>query len=321
MYSFFVIAYYNKTPDHQGVFTTNIIMVHGGVEAPQSNAHINVLRKSAQNCYDSLNRGILEAAEEAIKVLEDDPKFNAGYGSALNLNGKVEMDASIMDGKTGKFGAVAVLSGISNPIAVARKVLENTPHSILAGKGAFEFALKNGYKEKNCISPEMQRAWEKKISFMKNGKKSDVNLFTGRDSNDAQDTVGCVICHLGNTAAASSTGGYLMKLPGRIGDTPIPGAGIIATDNCAVVCTGLGEAFIETLTASFLNSLISQGYHPQEASEKALTRLVNKRASVGGIIVIDHNMQYGACFNGRSFPVALMVNGSLIESFRPVKIP
>lgn len=297
----------------------NIIMVHGGVEAPESSEYIEIIRQSAYTCFNYLESGLLIAAEEAVKVMENNPLFNAGYGSVLNLDGIVEMDASIMEGSTGRFGAVAALKEIANPVSVARRVLENTSHCILAGDGALGFALASGFQKTSLVSSNMQKAWENAMELREKGTNTETNIFTGLPL-ESGDTVGCIVCNHNSTAAASSTGGYLFKLPGRVGDTPVPGAGIIATRNCAVVCTGLGEAFIETLTANYIDSLIANGVHPQEASEKALLRLVETRKSTGGILAVDSNNQYGACHNGRTFPVALMINGNAITDFNPIKL-
>ncbi|MCL6609904.1 MAG: isoaspartyl peptidase/L-asparaginase [Peptococcaceae bacterium] len=300
----------------------SVIMVHGGVETSTAPPYIKVLRESALAGLNALSSGHLKAAEEAVRVLENSPLFNAGYGSVLNLDGQVEMDASVMDGETGRFGAVAAVRDVSNPVSVACRVLEETPHVLLAGDGAIKFARSRGFPPANCVTPEMMEMWRKAVSLAGRGEAAGVNLFTGmpEERGQACDTVGCVVSHRGRLAAASSTGGSFLKLPGRVGDTPVIGGGIFASRRCAVVCTGLGEAFIETLTAKYVDSLIAHGRHPQEAAEKAMVRLAGSRRAPGGIIVADSRGRWGSAYNTRTFPVALVVDGKLVEDFTPRKI-
>lgn len=300
----------------------SVIMVHGGVDAGTSPPYLEVLRKSALAGLGALGSGNLDAAEEAVKILEDSPLFNAGYGSVLNRDGRVEMDASIIDGDTGRFGAVAAIRDVANPVSVARRVLEETPHAILAGEGAFEFALSRGFARANCVSPEMLEAWRRAAGPVP-PEIAGISLFTGLplEGGLPGDTVGCVVFHQGRLAAASSTGGSFMKLPGRVGDTPVIGGGIFASRRCAVVCTGLGEAFIETLTARYVDSLVSGGLHPQEAVERALHRLRSKREATGGILVADSLGRWGAAHNARSFPVAVAAGGLPVDGFAPVRLP
>lgn len=298
----------------------SVIMVHGGVDNRPAPQVCEVMRAAALAGYRALEAGLLGAAEEAVKILERSPLFNAGYGSVLNRDGHVEMDASIMDGTTGKFGAVAAIRSVSHPVSVARLVLEDTPHVLLAGQGATEFAHTRGFPPAYSRSPRMVEAWQRARNRAEQDLALESSPFTGLPPDSAKpcDTVGCVVFHAGRLAAASSTGGSFMKIPGRVGDTPIPGAGIFASLSCAAACTGLGEAFIETLTAKHVDSLVKQGLHPQEAAEKAMARLVEKRGeAVGGIIVADARGRFGAAHNSRSFPVSLLVDGSLDESFMP----
>lgn len=300
----------------------NLVMVHGGVETSSASPYMKVLHEAAMAGYKALGAGHLEAAEEAVKILEDSPLFNAGYGSVLNMNGEVEMDASIMDGQTRRFGAVAAISSVAHPVSVARRVLEDTPHVLLAGRGATEFARSRGFPPANCVSPEMLKAWEKAMSTMEKGGGQEISPFTGlpREHLKSCDTVGCVVYRMGLIAAASSTGGSFLKLPGRVGDTPAAGGGIFASPRCAVVCTGRGEAFIETLTAKYVDSLIALGLHPGEAALKAIKRLSQLKKAPGGLLVINSQGLYGAAHNTCSFPVALVLNGRPVKDFKPQKV-
>lgn len=300
----------------------SVILVHGGVETSEAPPCINIVLEAALAGFAALGKGCLSAAEEAVKLLEDSPLFNAGYGSVLNLEGRVEMDAAIIDGYTGRFGAVAAIRDVANPVSVARRVLEETSHVILAGQGVTSFARSRGFPRADCVAPEMLKAWQRATRLRARGEAPGASLFTGLPPEDCQprDTVGCVVCHQGRTAAASSTGGSFLKLPGRVGDTPVIGGGIYASGRCAVVCTGLGEAFIETLTAKYVDSLIAHGLHPREAAEKAIVRLWEKRGAPGGILVVDSLSRWGAAHNAHSFPVALLVDGKPVDDYKPGKI-
>lgn len=298
----------------------NIVMVHGGVESNTASPYMKVLQEAALRGTEALQSSPLDAAEEAVKVLEDSPLFNAGYGSVLNLDGQAEMDASIVDGATSRFGAVAALRDIKNPVSVARRVLEETSHVLLAGEGAFKFAIAQGFQQYNCVTPDMEKAWQKAVHSRKSGDFDEASLFTGMPlPTKSCDTVGCVINHQGRTVAASSTGGSFLKLPGRVGDTPIIGGGIYASIRCAVVCTGLGEAFAETLTAKHVDTLLEQGLHPQEAASQAMVRLTQEKSAVGGLLVVDSLGRWGAAHNALSFPVVLMVDGKQ-KDYQPVKV-
>lgn len=302
----------------------SLVLVHGGIETSDAPSYVKVLEKAALAGFSALEKGVLATAEEAVKILENNPLFNAGYGSVLNLEGHVELDAAIMDGATGRFGAVAAVRDVANPVSVARRVLEDTPHALLAGPGAAKFARSLGFPRANCASPEMVRAWQRAAGLKSRGQAPGASLFTGLPPDapsPAGDTVGCLVWHRGRLAAASSTGGSFLKLPGRVGDTPVIGAGIFASGRCAVVCTGLGEAFIETLTARHVDTLVGLGLHPQEAAEAAVARLTGERGAPGGILVADCRGRWGAAHNTRSFPAVLVLDGEVEAGFVPRKLP
>ncbi|MFZ5595461.1 MAG: isoaspartyl peptidase/L-asparaginase family protein [Bacillota bacterium] len=301
----------------------SIIIVHGGVEAGTTPGHIMELERAALTGAKLLSRGLLDAAEGAVRILEDSPLFNAGYGSVLNLDGEVEMDASVMDGATGKIGAVAAVKDVAHPVSAARMLLEDGRHAILAGDGAASFAFSRGIQRRNCISPEMLAAWQRAVGPEGQTTIQNTSLFTALPFEGApfSETVGCVVSAKGFTAAASSTGGSFLKLPGRIGDTPIPGAGIFASQRCAVVCSGLGEAFIETLAAAFAGSMVAAGMHPREAAEKTIARLTSEKGAAGGIVVVDSLNRFGAAHNTRSFPVRVVLDGRILQDFVPQKLP
>lgn len=297
----------------------NVIIIHGGVETPATSKYMNILSEAARTGFKTLSRSPLDAAETALNVLENQPLFNAGYGSVLNLAGEAEMDAAICDGHSGRFGAVGAVKNVANPVSVARKVLENTSHVLLVGDGAEKFARAQGFPVANCVTKEMRHAWQQAVDARQRAQPlPDVSFMTGlsKGALHAGDTVGALVYNDGHLIAASSTGGSFLKLPGRVGDTPILGGGILATENGAVVCTGIGEAFIETMTASYVNQLLENSVPAQAAAEAAIARLSAKKSLPGGIIVLDKKGSYGGAYNSYSFPVAVMVDGQIVD-FQP----
>lgn len=295
----------------------DVILVHGSVETSCEPPYLAALRRAALAGYQALSRGILDAVEEAVVVLEDDPLFNAGYGSVLNLDGEVEMDAAVMDGATGRCGAVAAIKEVRNPVRVARRVMEDTPHVLLAGEGALKFARSKGFPPFDPVLDVQRTSWEKAVAALARGEAPRFSAFTGLPK--ACDTVGAVGVHDGRTAAASSTGGSFLKLPGRVGDTPVIGGGIYASPHGAAVCTGLGEAFIGCAGAAWTVNLLAQGAGVRQAAMAAIWRLAKTRAT-GGILVVDREGNAAAAHNADSFPVVLLVNGKVVEDFQPIRL-
>src|SRR5215472_12526789 len=243
--------------------------------------------------YDILKRGgsSLDATEAAVRVLEDDPHFNAGRGSVFTSAGTNEMDASIMDGKTLKAGAVASVKHIKNPIGLARLVMEKSPHIMLDCVGAEAFATANGIElidQKYFFTQERWDALQKVKAAEKHRASGDgkSSLITDQDRHG---TVGAVALDKnGNLAAATSTGGMTNKMPGRIGDTPVIGAGTYANNKtCAVSCTGDGEYFIRVSAAHEVSALMQyRRLKLQQAAQTALDT-VKQLGGTGGLIAID----------------------------------
>jgi L-asparaginase / beta-aspartyl-peptidase len=296
----------------------SIIITHGSVETSAEPIYLEGLRKSAKIGYDNLSKGRLQAIVRAVNELEDNPLFNAGLGSVLNRDGYVEVDGSLMDGETSRFTSVAAMSGIRYAITVAYKLFEETKLVCLAGKGATQFAREQGIPADPCIINEQLESWDKARKLLSAGKDLDVSAYTGLPK--GCDTVGCVICDdEGRLAAGSSTGGSLFKPPGRVGDTPFIGGGIFASKDAAVVCTGRGEAFVQTMTAKFVDDQIKAGCHPQEAAEKAIRRLSDLTSETGGLIVVNNQQQFGLAHNCSSFPIAIMNNGQILKEHMPLR--
>src|SRR6476659_6954288 len=253
--------------------------------------------------YEVLNGGgsSLDATEATVRVLEDDRLFNAGRGSVFTSAGTNEMDASIMDGKTLKAGAVGSVQHIKNPINLARLVMEKSPHVMLDCAGAEAFAKTNGIElvdQKYFFTQQRWDALQKMKAAEKNRASGDVTSFFITNE-DRHGTVGAVALDKdGNLAAATSTGGTTNKMPGRIGDTPVIGAGTYANDQtCAVSCTGDGEYFIRAAAAHDVSALMQyRGLKLQEAAQTVLDT-VKQLGGTGGLIAIDRNGEIALPFN------------------------
>jgi beta-aspartyl-peptidase (threonine type) len=248
----------------------------------------------------------LDAIEAAIVVLEDDPVFDAGYGSHLNLDGRVECDAIVMDGATLRAGAAATLHRVKNPIRAARAILEKCPHMMLVAEGAERFAQENGValcKAEELVSEAEWDAWMK--------CKKDAHAAEHHRGHE-QGTVGAVaLDYEGRLFAATSTGGTCCKLPGRVGDSPLIGCGCYADAEAGgVSCTGYGEAIMKVVMAKsatdYLRGQDSAAAHTEDgrgssgamlAAKRAVDLLAARTAGTGGLILLDRNGEPGFAFN------------------------
>jgi beta-aspartyl-peptidase (threonine type) len=228
----------------------------------------------------------LEGCLVAIRTLEDDPLFNAGIGAALNAEGGIEHDAGVMEGRTLRAGAVAAVRDIRHPVDLARAVMEDGRHVLLVGEGASRFAGMVGVEK---ADPGI---------FLVERRREQLELWARGEG----DTVGAAAYVDGHLAAAVSTGGYTGKLPGRVGDSPIPGAGFYADDERgAAVCTGAGEGFMRLLVAKVAVDLMASE-EAEEAAAKAIAQLGERVGGRGGIITIDHQGRPGHAFNTEWMP-------------------
>lgn len=294
-----------------------LVIVHGGAGEENCPAQWKALEKAVLAGCGALPGGCLAAVEQAVVAMEDEPLFNAGFGSVLNLAGKVEMDAAIFDGSAAKCGAVAAIRDVRNPIRVARLVMEKTQHAILAGGGAVRFARKHGFKKFDPVTEKQKKAWEKALQVLRRAKQPEIHPLTGKFG--SCDTVGCLAVTGGLVAAASSTGGVLLKLPGRVGDTGVIGGGIYASPKGAVVCTGMGEAFIRHNIAAWTVNLLHQGVNVRDAARAAI-RKIGGSGATGGILVADANGNAAAVYNSAAFPVVMAIDGRRATGFEPEKI-
>jgi beta-aspartyl-peptidase (threonine type) len=257
----------------------------GGVDAPR----LEGVRRACEAGWRVLAEGgaALDAVEAAVRVLEDDPTFNAGTGSTLTAAGDVEMDASIMDGETLRCGGVAIVKDVRNPIALARAVMERSGHVLLAGPGAAAFAREVGipaYDNALLVTPRQRARFEAARGVAAGPKTGTV----GAAARDAR----------GHLAAATSTGGTSMKRPGRVGDTPLPGCGTYADDALAAVsCTGHGERIVQTTLARHAADLVGRGRSPAEAAREAVATLAARVRGEGGLIVVGPRGEPGFAHN------------------------
>lgn len=296
----------------------SVILVHGSVETSCSPPYLKALQDAALAGYEAARTGgLLDCVEKTVMSLEDSPLFNAGYGSVLNLDGQAEMDAALMEGTSYRCGAVAGIKDVRNPVSVAKKVMEQTRHVFLSGEGATKFARQMGYPFYDPVTDAQRESWKQAIESMKQGENHNVSYYTGLPK--ACDTVGCVALFRGETAAAASTGGTFLKLPGRVGDSPVIGAGIYASPQGAAVCTGTGEDFIRLQAAAWAVNLVSQGVGVEDAAKATIRRLISING-LGGILITDNKGNVAAVHNAFRFPVALLRDGKIAEDFLPTRI-
>jgi beta-aspartyl-peptidase (threonine type) len=270
-------------------------IVHGGAgdwDFKQKNeaAYRKVMEDVMQRLHKHLKAGgsALDAVSEAIVILEDNPLFNAGRGAIANLAGKHELDASIMEGSSLKAGAVAAVTRIKNPILAARAVMEQSEHVLLVAGGAEDFAAKH---ELRMVKPEYFEVKEKKASL------------PPAKGEEKFGTVGAaVLDRCGNLAAGTSTGGYQTKLPGRVGDSPIIGAGTYADNRSAAIsATGHGEYFIRYAVAHDITARMRyQGQTLAQAADALIKDELVKAGGSGGIIAVDKDGRTHAAYNSKA---------------------
>lgn len=257
------------------------------------------LEKALDAGYKALENGksSVDAVEIAVNILENSPLFNAGKGSVFTANETHEMDASIMEGKNLNAGAVSLISGIKNPISLARDVMEKSEHVFLASEGAMIFAQMNGY----TLEPDSYFHDELRHKQWLEIKDTDSFQLDHSKLKDSKfGTVGAVACDKeGNIAAATSTGGMTNKKFGRIGDSPMVGAGNYANnETCAISCTGSGEFFIRGVVAYDVACLIEhKGYSLEKAADEVINKRILKIGGDGGLIAINTKGDIAMPFN------------------------
>ena len=269
-------------------------------------AHIRGVNNALAAGWRVLERGgsSLDAVEEAVVIMEDDETFDAGRGSFLNRDGRVQLDALIMDGGTLRAGGVGCVEHLRNPVRAARKILSESPHVYFVGEGAEDFAAEHGValcKNEDLVIPrEVERLREYQAA--QTDSKADGNdLFApaGDDAAISHDTVGAVaLDRQGNIAAATSTGGTLNKAPGRLGDSSLIGCGCYADNlSAAASTTGWGEPIMKLVLAKWTADRIAAGNLPEWAAQEAMNYLKQRVKGHGGIIVLDPVGHIGIAHN------------------------
>jgi beta-aspartyl-peptidase (threonine type) len=269
-------------------------------------AHIRGVSNALTAGWRVLERGgsALDAVEEAVVIMEDDETFDAGRGSFLNRDGRVQLDALIMDGETLRAGGVGCVENLRNPIRAARKILSESPHVYFVGEGAEKFAAEHGValcKNEDLIIPrEVERLRQYQASQV--ASKQDGNDLFAPGTDDvtiSHDTVGAVaLDRNGNIAAATSTGGTLNKAPGRLGDSSLIGCGCYAdNESAAASTTGWGEPIMKLVLAKWTADRIAAGNLPEWSAQEAMNYLKQRVNGHGGIIVLNREGHIGISHN------------------------
>jgi len=275
-----------------------VILVHGGAWAIPDDA-CEAHERAAAAGWSALSRGAssLEAVEEAVAVLEDDDTFDAGRGAFLNRDGRVQLDALIMDGATLKAGGVGCVERLRNPVRAARVVLEKSPHIYFVAEGAERFASEQGIPlidNSELILPREIERWKNAAEQRYLHVPSE---FSG--DFDSHDTVGAIaLDRKGNIAAATSTGGTLNKAPGRVGDSSLIGCGCYAdNETAAASTTGWGEPMMKLVFAKWATDRVTSDFGPHEVAPAAIQYLHARLNGHGGIILLDRRGRIGIAHN------------------------
>jgi len=287
-----------------------MLVIHGGagtitratMTADREKEYRAKLEEALRTGYDILNKGgsSLDAVEATIRVLEDSPLFNAAKGAVFTHEGRNELDASIMDGKTRKAGAVAGVTIIRNPISAARAVMDKSKHVMMAGRGAELFATKMGLEVVDPSYFWTERRWKELQTELL--EEQGIKLQSGLElpTEKKFGTVGAVaLDKSGNLAAGTSTGGMTNKMYGRIGDSPIIGAGTYAdNESCAISATGDGEYFIRLGVSRDIAALKQyRGLTVQQAGDEVILKKLTALGGEGGVIILDAQGNFATSFN------------------------
>jgi beta-aspartyl-peptidase (threonine type) len=310
------------------------LLVHGGAWAIPANAaaaHETGVRAALDAGYGILSLGgsALDAVQAAVSVLEDDPTFDAGRGSFLTSDGRVQMDALLMDGGRMKAGGVACVERLRNPIQAARLVLEKSQHVYFVGQGAEQFAASHGMalidnielvldRERERLAHAQMResaglADETFSGQILHDDKDPATAFPDADLFSSHDTVGAVALDgRGNLAAATSTGGTLNKTPGRVGDSSLIGCGCYADNLAAAVSlTGWGEPIMKLVLGKWATDRVANGAAPEIAAREAISYLYNRLGGHGGIILLGPDGRFGLAHNTPAMAWGLATPGGM----------
>ena len=284
------------------------IVVHGGAGQVAAERHDRLragVRVAAEAGDAVLAKGgsALDAVVAAVRVLEDDPEFNAGTGAALTRDGTVETDASVMDGATQRVGAVAAVPDLGTAVSLARAVLERGEHVMLAGTAAWQFAAEVGITPAAPGSLVTERARKRLADHLAQQTRERSGGTVGAVARDRD----------GHFAAATSTGGIVGKRSGRVGDSPVPGAGTWADAACAISATGDGEAILRVALAKAISMRIAAGTPLDAAVRESLRELARVTAGSAGVIAVDAHSLIGLQLSP-TMPIAAIENGTRSDS-------
>lgn len=321
------ISFAQTKPDYSKI----TLVIHGGagtitkasMTPEKEKAYKEALNLALQTGYDILKKGgtSLDAVEATVRVMENSPLFNAGKGAVFTNEGKNEMDAAIMDGKTMNAGAIASVTNIKNPISAARAVMEKSEHVMMIGAGAEKFAKEKGLE---IVDPSYfyTETRFKQLQNIKDKEKTELDHSSDTTGTSSTEniyvegkkfgTVGAVALDAyGNLAAATSTGGMTNKRYGRVGDVPIIGAGTYADNNTvAVSATGHGEYFIRSVVAHDIAALMEyKNYTVKKAANEVVMDKLVKRGGEGGVIALDKNGNFAMPFNSAGMYRGYIKNG------------
>jgi beta-aspartyl-peptidase (threonine type) len=290
--------------------TNPVLVVHGGAwDIPDDmvEAHLAGVRNAAAAGWRALERGgsALDAVEEAIVIMENDETFDAGRGSFLNRDGKVQLDAFIMDGSTLRGGGVGCVERLRNPVRAARKILSDSPHVYFVAEGAERFAAEHGIalcRNEDLVIPRevaRLRQYQAQASADGNSDGDGNDLFAPAHDMLSHDTVGAVaLDRNGNIAASTSTGGTLNKAPGRLGDSSLIGCGCYADNQSAAASTtGWGEPIMKLVLAKWAADRVASGSLPEWVAKEAMNYLKQRLNGHGGIILLDAQGRCGIAHN------------------------
>lgn len=282
-----------------------VLVVHGGagrIADDDIERYVAGLRAALDAGWSVLEAGgtAIDAVEAAVVSMEDSGSFDAGRGSVLNRDGRVQLDAMIMDGATLAAGAVAAVETVRNPIRVARALMDGSAAVLLVGQGAERFAAEQGFEpvdNAEMIAPREQRRFEEARDLARGAESAAANLTSRRVG--GHDTVGALaLDRHRNLAAGTSTGGIRYKPVGRVGDSPVVGSGGYAdNESAAVSCTGEGEAIMRLVLGKWAVDQVAGGLAPQAAADAAIERLGRRVGGEGGLILLDRTGQAGVAFN------------------------
>ncbi|NCC22263.1 MAG: hypothetical protein EOM26_07345 [Alphaproteobacteria bacterium] len=264
-------------------------LLHGGAANVADETLRTLKQEAAERSARSLPSGLnaLDLVEQAVAAMELEPYLNAGYGSVIQLDGRIRMDAGICT-STGKYGAVVQIEHVANPIRVARKLMDAGYHSILSGDGATAFARECGFESRSPFTKERLEEYYAVRADIPKLSYAELSRDVTATNNKKLSTVGAVaVDDNGFLAAACSTGGTKYCYPGRVGDTPIFGAGVYCSEHVAVACTGEGDKVLRRLTSRKVEDFYLESGDLQIAVERALADLQERENGIGGLIAVS----------------------------------